>query len=191
MVIDSQLLLSQLPPVLRERSRFYGSSAHHLPGKFVLYWLRTAMRAHENPALDVARLIAHRHQLPLLVYQGLSEDYRYASDRHQTFILQGARDLQQQLAAAGVSYAFALTSRRDDKPYLLWLAQRAALTVTEDMPVDPPRFFLRALARQLGTPILCVDTACVVPMRTLGRAYTRAFEFRDATQRSLPTASGP
>jgi len=92
--------------------------------------MSTAVRADENPALDVAN--------------ALSERYRYASDRHHTFILQGARDVQKQLAGQGISYAFHLETPADRKPHLVTLADLASVVVTEDMPVDPSRRFLNA-----------------------------------------------
>jgi len=47
------------------------------------------MRAHENPALDVAICLSRQNGLSLLVYHALSEDYSYSSDRFHSFILQG------------------------------------------------------------------------------------------------------
>ena len=39
--------------------------------------------------------------LPILVYQAISERYPYASDRHHTFMLEGARDLTEPVSRAG------------------------------------------------------------------------------------------
>ncbi|MDB4767072.1 deoxyribodipyrimidine photo-lyase, partial [bacterium] len=136
-------------------------------GEFVLYWMRTAVRSKENPALDVATLIANELQIPLLVYHAISQHYEYASDRHHTFMLQGARDVQAQLAQSGISYAFHLATKDDSQPHLLSLGEQAAVVVTEEMPVDPPRRFLDSLKSRTTTPVLCVDTACVVPMQLL------------------------
>ena len=174
-------LLSILPLHLGERTRVQqdGSNGVH---SFVLYWMRTAMRADENPALDVAITIAESLGLPVLVYHAISQHYEYASDRHHTFMLEGARDVQAQFNKRGVSYAFHLATRDDTKPHLITLAQQASLVVTEEMPVDPPRQFLEALTRKVPTPILCVDTGCVVPMQMLKGACTRAFEYRNATK---------
>jgi len=93
-------MIDQLPEHLLERTRVPSQqvSANAQADQFVLYWMVTAIRADENPALDVARWIAEQYDVPLLVYHALSERYRYASDRHHTFILQGARDVQKQLA---------------------------------------------------------------------------------------------
>ncbi|MEL7498254.1 MAG: FAD-dependent oxidoreductase [Planctomycetota bacterium] len=173
----------KLPEHLAERSRFHSANSVNRRGSFVLYWMRNALRADENPALDVARVIADSLSVPLLVYQGLSEHYRFASDRHHTFILQGAKDVQRQLAELGVSYAFHLATPADRLPHLVTLATDACVVVTEDMPVDPPRHFLDRLLHRCDTPVVTVDTACVVPMRLVQKPHTRAFKFRSATKK--------
>ncbi|QEG23709.1 FAD-dependent oxidoreductase [Mariniblastus fucicola] len=173
-------LTQTLPPHLLERTRVVQEGDRQ--GKFVLYWMRTAVRADENPAIDVAILLAKELDLPLLVYQAISQHYQYASDRHHTFMLEGARDVQQQFRERGISYAFHLATPDDDQPHLITLGRDAAVVVTEEMPVDPPRRFLRALSGQIETLTLCVDTACIVPMQLVQKAHTRAFEFRSATR---------
>jgi photolyase PhrII len=143
--------------------------------------MHNALRGHENPALDVAICVARQHNLPLLVYQGLTEDYPYAADRHHAFILQGARDVQREMAGRGIRYAFHLQRRGDRGPHLKSLVRAARLLVTEDMPVEPLAGWLERLAATTETPILAVDTACVVPMRLVKKRHLRAFEFRRAT----------
>ena len=177
-------LLEQLPEHLGERIRVIGGQPLQLGNgsSYVLYWMRTAIRTDENPALDVARLIADQQDLPLLVYQAISEHYEYASDRHHTFMLQGARDVQRQFAEQGISYAFHLSTPADSQPHLVGLAEKASVVITEDMPVDPPRRFVNSLRNKIGTPIVSVDTACVVPMQLVKKPYTRAFAFRSATK---------
>ncbi|MFT7632261.1 MAG: photolyase PhrII [Mariniblastus sp.] len=173
-------MISTLPIHLVERTRVHGGSASE--GEFVLYWMRTAVRTDENPALDVAKYLANERGVSLLIYHAISEHYEYASDRHHLFMLQGARDVQQQFAEQELSYAFHLATRDDRRPHLVTLADMALAVVTEDMPVDPPRRFLAALKSKTRTPIFSVDTACVAPMLLVKRAYSRAFQFRSATE---------
>lgn len=154
-----------------------------MSGEFVLYWMRTAVRTDENPALDVARILASENQLPLLVYQSISEHYEFASDRHHTFMLEGARDVQQQLSELEISYAFYLPTTGNRDQHLVSLSNRAACVITEEMPVGAPKRFLYALAKKTSTPIISVDTACVAPMQMVKKPYTRAFEFRSATKK--------
>jgi len=179
------MIVSNLPEHLSERTR-PAMADRQLPTgdatrKMIVYWMCTAMRIDENPALDVARFLAKELKLPLLIYQGLSERYDYASDRHHTFILEGARDVQREADAAGLSYAFHLERSQHRQSHLISLAKQAAVVITEDMPVNPQRRFIFSLLRACDTPLLLVDTACVAPMNLVGQASTRAFQFRKAT----------
>jgi photolyase PhrII len=141
--------------------------------------MRVAMRAHENPALDVAAHIANTLGIPLLVLQTLEDDDAYASDRLHTFALESLRDAQLELAERGIHYALELRERRGDLSK--WpVFCRAAAVVTEEMPVETPR----AAAAELVTyhPACTVDASCVVPMPLSDRAPERAFTFRKETK---------
>jgi photolyase PhrII len=172
----------RLPPHLAERTWPAALPAPRPGGAYVLYWMRTAVRAHENPALDVALRAAEALGVPAFVYHALDERYPYASDRHHAFILEGARDVAGQLAARGIGHAFHLAREGHRGPHLVTLAGQAALVVTEDFPWRPMEAWADEVQRRSGTPVWRVDTACVVPFRRVGRAYDRAFAFRDATK---------
>jgi photolyase PhrII len=141
------------------------------------------MRDHENPALDTALCLAQALDLPVQVVQVLSERYPYASDRHHTFILEGARDVARALKARGIPYAFHLERPGARTPVLRELAARAHVVVTELMPVAPLTQWTQALAKTVT--VIEVDASCIFPMTTgLTRAPTRAFEFRKASAKS-------
>ncbi len=173
---------ADLPEHLAERTRPLNQHSCDPIGRYILYWMRTACRGHENPALDVALSAGDQLGCPTLVYQGLSENYPYASDRHHTFVMEGARDVQRELAELGIGYVFHLERPGHRGPHLVTLAKKAALVITEDMPVSPLRDWTSKLAEAVDTPLWCVDTACIVPMRLTERACERAFEFRRATE---------
>lgn len=177
-----QDLLHGVPPFVAERIRRINQKPVRPGGAFVLYWMRTAARGHENPALDAAIGIANQLGLPVLVYHALSERYPYASDRHHRFILEGARDASREVSARGVRYAFHLERPGHRGPHLRTLAHEAAVVLTEEMPVAPLQQWTDRLARDAPVAVCCVDTACVVPMQRVGRAFTRAFRFREATK---------
>ena len=166
-----------LPEHLAERTRTLSGSAT-VSGELVVYWMHHAMRAMENPALDTACAAAQALGLPLLVYQGLGGRHRFDSDRHHTFILEGARDVSRALERRGLRYVFRLATRTDEPSPLYGLGARAAVVISEDLPVPPFTTWLPALAQQMPAPLWLVDTACILPMRTVRRAYARAFEFR-------------
>ena len=173
-----------LPPHLAERVAIVAPAAAADPaGEFVLYWARTAIRAHENPALDAAITLSRALGLPLFVYHALSERYPYASDRHHMFILEGARDFAAALTARNIGTAFHLERHGHRGPHLVTLARRAAVVITELMPVAPLDAWTSALRNAITAPVWQVDTACVVPVTLTTKAYDRAFVYRDATSR--------
>ncbi len=149
-------------------------------GAFVLYWMHHALRAHENPALDVALATARRLERPLLVYQGLSERHEFASDRHHTFALEGARDVGRELAERGVAYALHVERDGHRGPHLRALCQSAAVVVTEEFPVAPVAGWTKRLRDTVETPVWTVDASCIAPMPLVHRPYDRAFKFREA-----------
>jgi len=149
-------------------------------GDFVIYWMRIAARASENPALDVALEAGRALGKPVFVYHALSERYRYASDRLHTFILEGARDVQRALAERGIGYAFHLERAGAREPVLLELAKQAALVVTDFMPVEPLLRWDAALAEV--APLWRVDASCLAPVWALKTPMDRAFAFRAAAE---------
>ena len=179
--MDHTELLAALPRSLRDRVHVVGEAAPGLGA--VVYWMRVAARAHDNPALDVALATARALGRPMWVYHALSERYPYASDRHHRFILEGARDVQAELAERGIGYAFHLERRGHRDPVLRIIARDAALIVTEDVPVAPLAGWTRRLADGVDTPVWAVDASCVVPMRSVPPSVVdRAYRFRQATE---------
>ena len=178
---DLTKCLSSLPPHLAERTYLKAGGSPANSGELVVYWTHHALRTDENPALEVAKHLAAELHVPLCVYQGLSEQYRFASDRHHTFILEAAKDLQKQYAELGICYALHVDRNGSRQARLAQLAKRCAALVTDDFPIEATKQWTERLAQANWCPVVLVDTACVVPSRMVGRAYDRAFAFRDAT----------
>jgi photolyase PhrII len=157
----------------------------------VLYWMRMAVRDHENPALDAAVAAANALGLPVLVYHAVSERYPFASDRHHTFILEGARDVSAGLEARGIRYVLHVERPGARGPMLAPLAKLAALVVTEDVPIPPLDAWtarLGAHCADAGVPLWVVDASCVVPMPLVAKRYDRAYAFRTASRRLASAA---
>ncbi len=155
---------------------------HNPAGKYVLYWMHHAVRAYENPALDIAVWSGNELGLPVLVYQGLSGRHRYNSDRHHTFIMEGARHVQQALIDRGIAYAFHLDIIPDEAGPLRALCADAAQIITEDFPAPPFPRWLDKLSQSSSVNFWAVDTHCITPMMVVGKSYDRAFKFREATK---------
>ena len=168
------------PQSARVRLEHPGSEAG---GEFVLYWMATALRARENPALETAAALAADRGLPLLVYQGAFASDWYATDRSTAFALEGVPALREALSKRGMRHVLQVVPCAATEPAsaVAPLATRAALVVTEDFPCGPYPGTRRHLAALSGRPVYAVDTSCVLPMQIVGRAYDRAFGFRSTT----------
>jgi photolyase PhrII len=171
-VLEPHLAQRVEPGVPRPRSE----------GAFIVYWMRVAARATENPALDVALALGAAMKKPVFVYHALSERYRYASDRIHTFVLEGARDVQLALRERGVGAVFHLERGGHREPVLMHLAKQAAVVVTDFMPVEPLLRWDAAVASV--APLWRVDASCVAPLWQFTRPVERAFEFRALAQPS-------
>jgi hypothetical protein len=182
---DDGGLTAGLPRVLAVRTRVLRGGGPGA-GPYVLYVLDANLRTLENQALDTALTLANDCDLPLVVLAELREDQPLASDRHHRFQLEGLRDVQRALETVGVRvcvYVHRPGKHADAAGHLI---AQAALTVVDDVPTRPYRQrrerLLAAADAADGGAILAVDAGCLVPMRQVGRAYDRAFKFRNATK---------
>ena len=173
------MLLNSLPYHLKERVRTLSDHPVREDGECVLYWMHHAVRDHENPALDVAIHIASTLDIPLLVYQGLAGAHPYNSDRHFTFILEGAKDVAARFKERGIRYEFCLGTDASSRSPLYELGQRAAMVITEEYPAPPFPRWIGRLVDEWATPVWAVDSHCIVPMQNIGRWYSRAYHFRN------------
>ncbi|MDZ7712655.1 MAG: FAD-dependent oxidoreductase [Rhodovibrio sp.] len=174
-----------LPRALAVRTRILRAGGPGA-GPYVLYVLDANLRTQENQALDTALTLANECGLPLVVLAELREDQPLASDRHHRFQLEGLRDVQRSLDRLGVRVCVHIHRPGKRADAAGQLAAQAALTVVDDVPTRPYRErrerLLAAAEAAGGGPVLAVDAACLVPMRQVGRAYDRAFKFRNATK---------
>jgi hypothetical protein len=168
--------MTGLPPHLQERVDPSAPPAR--PGQYVIYWVRHAMRATENPALDVALSMAEALRVPCFVHFELPEVYRFASDRHHTFMLEGARALQRALKERNVGCVVQVHRPSARTATLLELARHASLVVTEVMPVPQSAKWEDAVAKE--APLWRIDASCLAPVWAFPRLIDAASAFRAA-----------
>lgn len=158
--LDSDFVRDQLVP----RTLDVNGKTYHPDGEYVLYWMQSTHRLDENWALRAAIRTADRVNRPLVIHQGLDPTYPHASDRHHTFILQGARDTARHAEQLGLHYQFVLRRRRDDDRRLLdRLAARAYVVFTDLFPTAGVRERTERFAERVACRVLAIDSVCTVP----------------------------
>ena len=154
---------------------------------FVLYWMTAHRRPNWNHALDYAATLARELNLPLLVLEGLRSDYRHASRRHHSFILDGMASNARAFEGSAVHYApFLETEEREGSGLLEALAQQAACVVADEHPGFFYPKMLAAAAARCPAQLIAVDSCGLLPLHVSERRFQRAFDLRRYIQRELP-----
>ena len=176
-------MLDSLPPHLADRSRLANQNVSIENDGPVVVWLKSSLRVHENPALDVGRVIASLHNRQLLVYQAVDERYPWASLRHHNMLLDGAVDLHHGCKAIGLRYVLHLAREGSRQPVMKFFAREASCIVTDLFPLPPWSDWVKGVANNATCPVVEVDCHCVIPMTLYGRSVDRPFKFRSATKK--------
>jgi deoxyribodipyrimidine photo-lyase len=156
---------------------------------WVVYWMIAARRPAHNFALDRAIGWARELRKPLVIFEPLRVDYRWASARLHRFVIDGMADNARAFHRTPALYfPYVEPSRGAGKGLLEALAASAAVVVTDDYPC----FFLPAMvaaaANRLDVRLEAVDSNGILPLRASDKPYTAAAHFRRHVQKYLPRA---
>jgi len=153
---------------------------------FVLYWMIAARRPRFNFALQ--RAVEHARVLakPLIVIEALRCNYRWASDRLHTFVMQGMADNARSFAARPCLYVpYIELDVGQGKGFVEALAGLSSVVVSDDSPAFFVPRMLAAAGRRLDVRLEAVDSNGLLPLSDADRAFVTAFSFRAFLQKRL------
>ncbi len=173
-------------PVEPERVRKLNAAAEQPGGKYVVYWAPANRRVDGNHGLLYAAEMANRCNLPVLYYEPLTFEHKYANDRLHTFMLEGAPENAKRARKAGLGYlCFLRRKPADPEDAIFDLAKDAAAIVTDDYPVYVVDDHNRDMPNRLNVACYAVDSSCVVPMARLAKREYAAYTIRPKIHRML------
>jgi deoxyribodipyrimidine photo-lyase len=177
------LLTSDVPEI---RVRVANAADVRPDGEFVLYWMISNRRTRWNFSLQRAVDWARVLHKPLVIFEALRCDYRWASDRLHQFILEGMDDNRAAFRTKPVLYYPYVEPSKDAGKGLLEAIARTACVVVSD---DFPCFFLprmvAAAANQVAVRLELIDSNGLLPMRAASKVFARAVDFRRFLQNNL------
>jgi deoxyribodipyrimidine photo-lyase len=132
-------------------------------GRYVLYWMQASQRAVHNPALEYAIGEANRLELPVLVCFGLMDDYPEANERHYAFLLQGLRDVREDLAERGIQF---IVKKGQPAEVAIHFAQHAAITVCDRGYTRFQKQWRERVTQGVRGRVVRVEGDVVVPVET-------------------------
>jgi deoxyribodipyrimidine photo-lyase len=153
----------------------------------VVYWMQRAMRAVDNPALDVAIEAANLLGLPVVVYFQVIPRYPNANLRHYHFMQQGLCDVAADAAERGIGFVVRRKMPDGSGASLESFLEEveAALVVGDENPCREPERWRQVLAKRLKIPYWTVDADVVVPSKVFNRSFVLLHHFRPHLERAL------
>jgi len=131
-------------------------------GRFGLYWMQAAQRAHWNHALEHAIGLANGQGLPLVVLFCLVDDFPEANLRHYRFMLEGLVETQKDLEKKDIKLVVRLGQPQKLVPEM---AAKAAWVVTDAGHLRIQRTWRQEVAARLSLTMVEVETNCIVPVK--------------------------
>jgi deoxyribodipyrimidine photo-lyase len=156
-------------------------------GRCVIYWMRRAQRAFDNPALEAAIALANAFEKPVVVFFALRTRLPHANLRHFTFMLAGLADTAARLERRHIGFAMRLSEARHAREDLARFAAEIppAAIVTDRNPLASIDAWRRAVSLQLHVPVLNVDSEVIVPTAIIGREHYAARTIRPTIHAQL------
>lgn len=155
-------------------------------GEFVLYWMTSYRRVHSNFSLQRAVEWAHQLNKPLVIFEALRINYRWASDRHHRFVLQGMAQQRRNLQDSSVTYySYVEPEANHGHGLLEALTARACVVVTDDFPCFFIPTMLKLVSRRIEVKLEAVDSNGIFPMYATDQIFSRAHSFRRFLQKQL------
>lgn len=147
--------------LLPERVNRLNGAPARSDGRYVLYWMQQAQRAHGNHALELAISLGHERGLPVVVGFGLMDEYPEANERHYAFMLEGLAETAAALERRRIRFVL---RRGSPERVAVGLARDAALVVCDMGHLRHQRAWRRSVAAAAGCQVLAVETDLVVPL---------------------------
>lgn len=171
-----------IPEYVLERTTYRVNDVLNPTGEYILYWMHSAMRLHDNPSLDLCCLLSEQLRKPLIIVQVQASDQPHLNKRHFAFIAEGAKDFQVEAANNNLSYNFYFLPLEKKLKLLMEYARQAVIIVTDDVPINYQRSITTRLQDNTATPLMRVDSSCIVPLPLLKKKFANREEFRRETK---------
>jgi deoxyribodipyrimidine photo-lyase len=183
MLSVDQISRMDLPALARDpRVTLRNRREPRLDGHAVVYAMKRAQRASDNPALQAAVRAANALGKPLIVFFALVP-VPGANLRHYQFMLEGLPELAAELQARGIGFVMRAHPQHELAAFANEV--RASLVISDEDPRRGPEQHRRRLAETLEVPFATVDADVVVPRRLIGREHWAARTIRPRIHEQL------
>lgn len=135
-------------------------------GGYIVYWMQESQRTKYNFSLNKSVELARENKLPLYVLFNYLDNYPEASKRHYDFMLQGLKDVKDELESRNIKFIFL---EGDIFKNLFEIFKNAKVVVWEKSYLKFQREIKKKLLKILKVTILEVENNVVVPIELVSQ----------------------
>ncbi len=129
--------------------------------EFVAYFMQSAVRVDYNHALEYAIKRANDLNKPLLVFFGLYENYPNANYRHFKFLLEGLKEVKEELNKKNIKL---IIEKSHPKELALKISKISSLMVTDKNYLKHINIWKKELANEIDIPLVEIETNLIIPI---------------------------
>ncbi|MBU3206718.1 deoxyribodipyrimidine photo-lyase [Clostridium algidicarnis] len=129
--------------------------------QYVVYWMQSSQRTEYNHVLEYSIIQANSLKKPLIVYFGLTDGFPEANERHYYFMLEGLKEVKEELAKRDIKM---LIRRVSPEIGALEISSLAALMVVDRGYLRVERSWRNFLAQNAKCTVIEVETNVIVPI---------------------------
>ena len=153
-------------------------------GKYVVYWMQSTRRFHYNFGLEYAVSWANKLDKPLLIFEAFSCNYRWATDRSHTFMMQGMKEHLDFSEKRDLNYiAFCEEEPGQIEEMFMKIAEHASLVISDEFPIFIIKKSNEKFSDKVDIPYITVDSNGLIPLALTDKDPYSAYFFRKSMQK--------
>lgn len=129
--------------------------------EFFVYWMQHSQRTHYNHALEYAVELSNRFEKPLAVYFGITDSFPEAGSRHYRFMLEGLKEVEQNLFKRGIKFVCELKSPETG---ISDFSKKACAIVTDRGYLEIEKQWRKKVSEKISCAMFQVETDLIVPL---------------------------
>jgi deoxyribodipyrimidine photo-lyase len=158
-------------------------------GDYVLYWMQSTRRFQYNFALEYAVSWANKLNKPLLIYEAFSCQYRWATDRSHTFMMQGMKQHLDFAENNDLNYITFCESKPGQIDEMFTkLSEWASLIISDEYPIFIIKKSNEKYSKKVDVPYITVDSNGIIPLGLTDKDPYSAYFFRKTMQKNFVEA---
>ena len=156
-------------------------------GRCVVYRMRRAQRALDNPALETAIAAANQIQQPVVVFFGLMRRHPVANLRHYSFMIEGLADTAERLRRRRLGFVLRVCAGADtDREFARFCSEVApSIVVCDEDPTRRDAKWKTEAKLYPFAPLWSVDADVIVPSKLIAKEQFAARTIRPRIQRHI------